>query len=174
MRSPSPPKRPAKYSVMCELGHRLYSDNFMEKGDAAAFVQAVLQNEPLRWESPEEATAKGGVLVIKADDLEDLVEMERVPSLSSEQLRAVKAFLSGHWPPNDKVPGSATSTNAKKAVMKKPGLVTLADMCTRNKWTPRVARMKLRKAKVKRPKDAGWAWPSNEAAKIEKQLKELI
>lgn len=186
MKSPSPPKRIAKFTVSCELGHRFYLENFMEKADAAAFVQAVVKEESLRWVTPEHATAKGGVLVIKADDLEDLIEMKKVTVLPPEMLRAVEAFLRGKWPQKEKASGKQSANyehvdepEPKAARRTVPAssangmLVSLADMCQRNKWTPRAVRVKLRDSDIKKP-GGGWAWPSNEAAKVETQLKELM
>ena len=63
----------------------------------------------------------------------------------------------------------------KKPVVAKPAvtLVTLSELCAKNKWSAKAARVQLRKQKVKRPGGA-WAWPSAEASKIEKRLKDLI
>jgi len=175
---PSAPTKIAKFRVACELGHRYYSEGFMTKADAAAFVQTVVKGEPLRWVNAEEATAKGGVLRIKADDLEDLVEMKKVGELRPEMMKAITQFLRGHWP--SEVRTGEQSANwehdepkTTKKKVEKPGLVMLADLCKKHKWTTRAARMKLRSSKIKKPA-GGWAWPSAEAKKVEAQLEEMM
>lgn len=158
--------------ITCELGERKFVQEVTGE-QAIEFVHAVVKNEDLRWNSPSEATAKGGVLVIRAAGLEDLVDAKPKGTLAPEIAGKVKSFLNGKWE-NEK-----TATPKKPAEKKKDtalsGLVSLADLCTRNKgWKPRAVRIKLRAAKIKKPASGSWAWPSNEAKKIETKLKELM
>lgn len=156
-----------QFEVHCKLGPRQYTEKFSSKEMAAAFAKAVVNGEALRWDSPEEATAKGGVLIVKSKGLEDLIDM-KCAALPEEKQKSVTAFLRGKWPEK-----KAVKRQQSKKTASKPGLITLAELCTKNKWTPRAARVQLRAMKAKKP-GGGWAWPSSEASKVEKKLKEKL
>ena len=157
--------------VTCQLGERVFVQDLPSKEEAIEFVHAVVKNEPLRWNNPNEATAKGGVLIVQARGLEDLVDAKAKGTLDPEINGKVRSFLGGKWT-NEKV---VDKKEKKKVVSNSPaGLVTLADICGRNKWKPRMTRIKLRGSGIKKPASGSWAWPSNEAKKVETKLKELM
>lgn len=179
MKGVSSPKRTPKHVIRCELGHRLYIEQFEDTSTAAQFLDLMLEDEPIRWVNKTELTAKGGILVIKCEELEGIIESEdyegRMPDNYVNQIRA---FLSGKWvnTVEDEEPAKKRSSavEKKKRAVSDGDRVTIQQICADNKWEPRVARSKMRGAKWSLPDSGSWSWPKKEAPAVEKKLKELM
>lgn len=186
--SVSSPNKTPKHVVRCELGHRLYIEMFASTPSAHAFVDTMLDNGGYKWHDNKMLVAKGGVLKISCEEMEDIVEYkpktESEHALPENMARQIDAFLKGHWTKHVKEedepaartisaqkkpkPRSATSPRAERA-----GLVTIQDICSRNSWDPKRVRAIMRNAKWESP-TSGWAWPKDVATQKEKELKKLI
>jgi len=181
MKAVSSPNSIPKHVVRCELGWRLYIEAFAETGTAKLFLDKMLKNEPIKWLASNHLTAKGGVLVVKCEELEDIIESP-VPSgsLPVEMERQLNAFLRGQW---DKKVEAEEKPRPSVHVIghKKPpperlvnsAVVTIQQMCLSNKWQARDARAVMRKAGWRKPSN-GWQWEKKEAIEIEKKLKEMM
>lgn len=176
LQRPSSPSKTPKHHVRCELGHRLYTEVFESTRAARTFIDALLKDEPIKWESNTEITAKGGVLRVECEELEQIMEFDassgewRMPENMQQQLRA---FLRGHWENKSK---DIALSSPPKVVVKPPRAingVTLGALCEKHKWNPRNVRAALRKAKWDKP-SGGWTWPEKEAKTVEKKLEGLM
>jgi hypothetical protein len=157
-----------KFVVRCELGHRLYTEQFTKDVEAAGFIRLVLGNEAIRKEGVRVVTAKGGVLRIFCHQMDELLDIDDVMPPGTGIKGKVEAFLRGKWDIENLNPMPRVNGH------KPAGLVTLSDICARHKWKPRIVRAALREAKVKKPASGSWSWPSNEAKKVEATLTDLM
>ncbi len=160
-----------KHIVSCELGERRYSESFVSDAEARAFIDLVLGEEKFKWKSPTMITAKDGVLIVKGEDLEDLMELEPPEDVELPEPipRTVERFLRGKWLKVEAELAAATPAVAKSDDA--GGSVTLAELCERHKWDPHEVRVAMRKAKWSRP-GAGWRWAKSEG--IERKLSKLM
>lgn len=164
---PSSPKRLPKYVIKVELGPRLLSESFTDAAAARKFIDMVIDDEVIRWKNDTTLAVKGGILVLQCEELEELMELETSDIKLPEPLpRRVEAFLRGKWPIVEKAaPASAPATKAVS------GVVTLKQLCEREKWDARDVRVAMRKAKWEKPKSGEWSWPTGT---IEAKLKTLM
>jgi hypothetical protein len=169
---PSAPSRVAKHVVTCELGPRKYVETFTGDVEARAFIDLVIGDEAVRWKSPTTFTAKGGVLVVMTEHLEDLWEMKgkRSVELPEPIPDTVTAFLRGKWPQKEASSMTATTATATTTV-KDSEEMTSAELCAKHKWSAKAVRVAMRKAKWKKP-EGGWVW--SRKSKIEAKLEELM
>lgn len=180
---PSSPKRPPQYHIRCELGERLYTETFTERGEAKLFLDLIIKpkDNPVKWMSETLLTTKGGVLKISCEELEELMETEekdtavRLPENIASQ---VEAFLRGKWAikvDDTKTKPPQRVVSRKRAVADNGAAdVSLHELCEKNKWNARRVRSAMRDANWSKPAGGSWRWAKSEASAVEKKLKELM
>lgn len=189
-KKPSSPKTLPKHVIDCHYGNRHYMESFVEKGEAAMFVQLILEGgEPIKWTADTKITARGGTLEVESDTLEELMEAKKKEPVTDEIAKRIRDFLRGKWGKDNVLPDGTVvnpvgkvSTKDDKPEKKKrtgkappkrevpAGFVTLAELCDEHKWEPSRVRAALRKAEWEKP-DGGWQWKKGT---IEKKLVALM
>jgi len=183
MKRPSSPKNLPKHHIRCEYGPRKYTEVFESTNAAKRFLDVLLNNEPEpKWVTEDAFTSKGGELKVQCAELEDIWTYEgkkkwEMPDNMAQQLRA---FLRGKWDNKSSVTVKAAAIKHKDTPPRGEvkhreinGMTTLASLCDKNGWEPRVVRAAMRKAGWDKP-EAGWLWPTKEAAGVEKKIGGLL
>lgn len=98
---PSAPKKLAKYVIHCELGWRKYVEHFTEARAARAFIDLILmrsREKVWKWKSETTVAAKDGVLVVRCEELEELMDAKKSTVVLPTPIpETVERFLYGKW-----------------------------------------------------------------------------
>jgi hypothetical protein len=188
----------AKHVIKFELGPRRYVEKFDGTNEAKTVLDKMIGKDKPMWKTSTQFTTKEDALSVSCEELEDIMEFEKKDEdlwvIPDEMLKQINAFLTGKWPesknsPDHEVghggdkktpvrapkrflgPVKKRTTTATRAP--KEGMTTLSDLCAKLKIDPHDARKAMRTAKWEKPEGV-WAWPTKEAAAIEKKLKQLM
>lgn len=180
---PCSPSRPPRVVLYCRYPHdakqgegRRFVWTFGALYSARRFVDEIIGDGKFKWKRRNViVTARGvEIRVLEEDDGLELVmdhelsDAEAAWIIPEPKASELRSFLR----PFD-APGTIAETprtaRAQPVRTSRDGLVTVAQLCARLDIEPRDGRAILRRAKVAQP-PAGWAWPPDEAAKIEKIL----
>lgn len=178
----SPPKGKAKDDAIEitveKKGGTVSLKNFASMYAAKHWLNAVIKKDKYKWLKRDRIEV--ATMEIHSPDLEDIIEHDFTPIEAlwelpepyvseAAQLRGDKKGRSiGH------ADGGKDMRESKgnRAAGKKPvpdGMISIADLCTKLKIEPRIARGVLRK-KFDKP-EHGWAWSKKDAEKVEATLK---
>lgn len=186
---PSCPSRPPKFCIYCRYPFdapagraRRFVWTFRAAYAAKRFVDTILEGRKFKWRNDHTIQTTCGIEIraMEADhevgekrynDLERVMDYEYASTAEEEWVipqphaNTLATFLRpfGDVAPPRKDVGRVAPPAPRAS---RDGLVTVGQICERLKVEPREGRSILRRQKVDQP-DAGWAWPADEAAKIE-------
>lgn len=183
--APSPPKRPAKYSMsFTRRNNFLGSHSWAATYAAKHFFDAIFGDAKLKWLDDFTVTDPDTELTCKCEpNLEEIIEhkftkAEREWMLptpykeyahfirTGEKSRHVKVDATSN---DDRTPSNPRSTTGgNRRAVNKEGLTSLADLCAEIGIEPREARQTLRK-KFTKP-DAGWYFNEQQVEEVKKIL----
>lgn len=180
---PSSPSRPPKYSIYCRYPWnapqgegRRFVWTFRATYAARHFIDRIIGNEKFKWKRRNVILTERGVEIRVLDEDDGLEKVMEYEMTSAEEAWVIpKPYcdeLASFLRPFSDQPGAAAIPRAARAApvrASRDGLVTVAQMCARLGIEPRDGRAALRRARIEQP-PAGWAWPPEEAAKIERVL----
>jgi hypothetical protein len=165
------------YKVTCKLGDRNYIEKFATMGNAREFIEKMVETRKgkPKWESSTCMIVKD--VTITSESLEDIMESEQQGKTYEGMFKRIPDFLEGKgiWSKTGASPLEEEEEKEKRK-KKKSGdgddVQSLADICKRNGWDERRARMRLRASGEK--KTGRWAWTSDRVPDVEKKLRQLM
>lgn len=196
---PSSPSVPPKYCLYMRYPHdapegeaRLLIVNFYGTYAAKKTLEAVIGDDEYKWKmsnkstmlrgNPDTIITSRGVKIREPSALDEIIEYEYTREeeaweVPPEKLRTIRSFLRPY--PDEAIP-SENGKHEEEPLRRdraertprpsREGLVNISEICERLRLEPRNARAILRKAQIAKP-EQGWAWPADEAAKIEAEIK---
>lgn len=188
---PSAPRYPGKYEIRARDGSADFLVIFAAPFAAKKFIEAILNGDSPRWKSDREIELSAGDIEIRIESklLEEIMEYEyteaedqwELPqpySNYARQLRGGRYIEQSREKPAKKAPGGPknapepvkrSKTPAKASGASRSNLVSAIAIAAELKLKPQKLRAILRELQLPKPA-VGWAWPSEEAEKIKRQI----